>query len=142
MDGQMFDSILEIILTIQSAIIIIGSVVVLQGVLNQCSNMLRLSFVIFPVGSSLGFLDMMYDNNIHLSGVILNTSIMLILYWMWSQKDMFFDLHQLMKNKESNTPYSFTSEMKAILSCFAIWVITKVNPKLEDRCVVCKQMIE
>jgi hypothetical protein len=103
--------------------------------------MLRLTFVIFPIGASLGFLDIMYVSSIHVSAFILNTAIMLILYWMWNQKTMIFDLEQVLRNKELNKPYSFIFDMKAILSCFAIWMLKTINPNEEERCVVCEQIL-
>lgn len=141
MDANVIDSIPEIIIAAQCLALVLGSIVVLQGVLNKCSNALRLAFIVCPIGASLGFLDMLDDGIVPMSAIILNSAIMLLLYWLWNQKQMFLDLEQLMRNKESQTPYSFTSEVKAILSCFAIWMLRKVNPKLEDRCVVCEQIL-
>lgn len=141
MDVNMIDSTLEIIIAIQCFALVLGSIVILQGVLNKCSNTLRFAFIVCPIGASLGFLDMLNDGIVPMSAIILNSAVLLILYWLWNQKAMIFDLEQLMRNKESHTPYSFTTEVKAILSCFAIWVLRKVNPKLEDRCVVCEHIL-
>lgn len=137
----MLELLLTGIIAIQSISIVLGSIFVLQGVLNKCSNMLRLAFVVFPIAASIEFVDMLYHKNIHISLVILNAATMLILYWLWNQKQMFFDLEQLLRNKNNPTSYSFTAEVKAILSCFAIWVLRKANPELEDRCVVCGQIL-
>ena len=141
MDEKMIELLLTTIITIQSISIILGSMFVLQGVLNKCSSMLRLAFVVFPIAASIEFVDMLYNKNLHLSLVILNSAIMLILYWLWNQKQMFFDLEQLMRNKNHPTSYSFSAEIKAIVTCFAIWVLRKTNPKLQDRCVVCEQIL-
>lgn len=141
MESNMINATFGFIIALQCIAIAIGSIIVLQGVLNKCSSLLRLTFVVFPIGASLGLLDMLYDDNVHMSAIILNSAILLLLYWLWNQKQMFLDLEQLMRNKESPLPYSFTSEVKAIVSCFAIWVLRKANPKLEHRCVVCERIL-
>lgn len=136
---------LELLLTAtigtQSLIIVVASIYVLQRVLNQCSKILRLAFVTFPIAASIEFVEMLYHKNVHLNLVLFNIAIMMLLYWLWNQKKMFLDLEQLMRNKELNKPYSFVAEIKAMVSCFAIWVLRSINSNLEHRCVVCEQIL-
>lgn len=141
MNSLFIQSIFAIIVGIQSIIITFGSLYVLQGVLHNCSKSLRLIFAIFPIAASLEFLDMMYGENLHLSLIILNMGTILILYWLWNQKGLFFDLEQLLINNEKNSAYCFKSEVKAILTCFAIWALRKINTKIEERCIVCEKII-
>jgi len=131
----MINSSLEIVIAMQCFTIVFGAIAVLQGVLNRCSKLLRLAFIIFPIGASLVFLDMVTSDGVHItahvSAMILNVAIMLILYWMWNQKDMFVDVTRMIENKHLASKYNFTIEVKAILSCFAIWILKRVNPDLE-----------
>ena len=137
----MVDTIMTIILAIQTIAIVLGAITVLQGVLEKCSTLLRMAFVVFPIGALLEFLYIFTNGGIHFSTIILNSAVIMMFYWIWNQKNMFIDVNQMIKNKHSDAKYSFTIELKVILSCFAIWVLKQVNPELEYKSVVCTHIV-
>lgn len=141
MNGLFIQSILALIVGLQSIIIAFGSLYVLQGVLHNCSKSLRLIFVTFPIAASLEFLDMVMGENLHISLVILNTGIILALHWLWNQKSLFFDLEQLLINAKSDSSYCFKAEVKAILNCFGIWALRKINTDIQERHIVCEKIL-
>lgn len=128
------------LLAIQSILIIIASIFVLQHVLNICSTELRLAFIALPIGASLEFIDIFITKEFHTSEIILNFAILLILKWLWCQRDMIHDLEKMMP-KNSKKRYSFVSELKAIFSCFGIWLIKKSNKDEALLCEVCKRIV-
>lgn len=136
----MFANIITTIIAIQSVAIIVGSIIVLQGVLHKCSTGLRIAFVIFPIAACIQFLDIFYTNECQLSAVLLNSAILLVIFWLWNQKSMFHDLEQMMKNK-GKTKYSFITELKAIISCFAVWVLRRMKNEEEVRCTLCEKIV-
>ena len=137
----MVDTIMTIILAIQTIAIVLGAITVLQGVLEKCSTLLRMAFVVFPIGALLEFLNIFTNSGIHFSAIVLNSAVIMMLYWMWNQKDMFIDVNQMIKNKHSDAKYSFTIELKVILSCFAIWVLKQVNSEVEYKSVVREHIV-
>lgn len=138
----MFTWTIQLITAIQSFIIIIGSIVILQKVLKYNSLKLRLAFITLPIASSMQILDLWHSNNITISYLLIDFSIIMILYWMWCQKDMIFEVESVISTEtEYVHTLTFEEEVVAIVSCFAIWVLKRLNTNIELRCAVCDKIL-
>lgn len=131
----------QIIIGIQCLMISCSSVFVLQKVLNHSSIELRLAFIIFPIGASLEFLDAVKFAESNISVVILNIAILLMIRWLWTQKHMIQELNVLMVDSDNDKEHAFFIELRAIISCFALWTIKKINKEYEIRCAVCEKIL-
>ena len=125
----MFELIISSVLVIQSISVFIGSIFVLQRVLNASTVGLRLAFILFPIAASLEILDLFEIGSSHLSSIVLNWSILLIMLWIWSQRKMFCKLNELMISTDNNTKYSIGTEIVAIISSIAFWVLHRIKNK-------------
>lgn len=125
----MFELIISSVLVAQSISVFIGSIFVLQRVLNASTVGLRLSFILFPIAASLEILDVFEVGSSHLSAIILNWAILLIMLWIWSQRTMFSKLNELMISTDNNTKYSIVTEIIAIISSIAFWVLHRIKNK-------------
>lgn len=125
----MFQLIISSVLISQAISVFIGSIFVLQRVLNDSTVGLRLAFILFPIAASLEVLDVFQVNSLHLSSIMLNWSILMIMLWIWSQRTMFSKLNELMISTDNNTKYSIKTEILAITSSMAFWVLHRVKNK-------------
>lgn len=125
----MFELIISSVLVIQSISVFVGSIFVLQRVLNASTVGLRLAFILFPIAASLEILDLFEIGSSHLSSIVLNWSILLIMLWIWSQRKMFCKLNELMISTDNNTKYSIGTEIVAIISSIAFWVLHRIKNK-------------
>lgn len=125
----MYQLIISSVLVAQSISVFIGSIFVLQRVLNASTVGLRLAFILFPIAASLEILDVFEVGSSHLSSIVLNWSILLIMLWIWSQRTMFSKLNELMISTDNNTKYSIVTEIIAIISSIAFWVLHRIKNK-------------
>lgn len=125
----MYQLIISSVLVAQSISVFIGSIFVLQRVLNASTVGLRLAFILFPIAASLEILDVFEVGSSHLSSIVLNWSILLIMLWIWSQRAMFSKLNELMISTDNNTKYSIGTEIVAIVSSIAYWVLHRIKNK-------------
>jgi hypothetical protein len=137
----MYEFIIATIILIQSVTIIIGSIIVLQKVLHKCSAGLRLAFIVFPIGASLEFMDVLYLRENHLSSVVLNAAIILTIIWMWTQRVLISDLEKLLYNEDKPCNYSIKYELKVIVTSFAVWILRRVNNDQTSKCTVCHKIL-
>lgn len=142
MSNHIIVSILTTIIAIQSALILVGSITVLQKALHRCSIGLRIAFVIFPIAACIEFLDIFHTQECHISAILLNTATILVIFWLWNQRAMFRQMEQMMKNHDTGIiEYSFITEIKAIISCFAVWVLRRMKNEAEVRCTLCEKIV-
>jgi hypothetical protein len=125
------------ILIIQALVIAIGSVFVLQSTLSQCSAQLRLAFVIFPIGASMEIVDVLSSQQVHASQLVLNAAILMVLSWLWFQRDLINEVSKMIP-KTSTGKYSFFNELRVLASCFGIWIIKKTNKDGAVKCIACE----
>lgn len=136
-----FNLIIQISLLIQSIIIILFSVVILQNVLKNSSTEFRLAFISFPIGASFGIVDVFTGSHFYFSRVIINLGVILILKWFWIHKDTIKKFSKELLSDESKKN-SFLLELKVIICYFGMWLVHITNQNTQLTCEICKNIIE
>lgn len=114
---------------VETILIIFGSIVVAQNVLDRCSTGLRMAFMVYPIAATIKLLDIMvFGAHPSFGDVLMYFGILIGINWIWNQKTLFKEFEYLLIDTHQKSRGFFSiDEVKCLVCCFAVYTIKKIG---------------